>query len=97
MIANKQAVVVTTEHRGVFFGEGDPSAMADRTIRLENVQMCIYWSADVRGVMGLAAIGPTKGCKVGPVVPGMTITQVTGVMEATDEAAVAWKAAPWAR
>jgi hypothetical protein len=86
-------LVVTTAHRGVFFGYG--RLTTNKTIRLTNVQMCVRWSEDVRGVVGLAANGPTKGCRIGPPAPAMTLTDVTGVMEASEKAAEAWARQPW--
>lgn len=88
-----KALVVTTEQRGVFFGYG--TVTTNKTIRLEQAQMCVYWSADVKGVVGLAANGPTNGCKVGPPAPAITLQNVTAVMEASTEAAAKWKAQPW--
>jgi hypothetical protein len=94
-MANKNGIplVVTTAHRGVFFGFGRPTT--NKTIRLTNAQMCIYWSSDVKGVLGLAAKGPTADCKIGPPVPAMTLQDVTGVVEASDEARSAWGKQPW--
>ncbi len=86
-------LVVTTAHRGVFFGFGRPTT--NKTIRLTQAQMCVYWSSDVKGVLGLAAQGPTRGCKIGPPVPAMTLQDVTGVMEASDAAKTAWESQPW--
>ena len=88
-----QALVVTTQHRGVFFGYGEPTA--DKTIRLEKVRMCVYWSAGLKGVLGLAVTGPKADCKVGPAIPAMTLQDVTGVMECTPEAVEAWEKGPW--
>jgi hypothetical protein len=90
---NEIPLVVTTQHRGVFFGFGRPTV--NKTIRLTRVQMCVYWSSDVKGVLGLAAKGPTRGCKIGPPVPAMTLQDVTGVMEASEEAQKAWASQPW--
>lgn len=89
----KQALVVTTEHRGVFFGYGESTK--DTTIRLEQAQMCVYWSADVKGVVGLAANGPTKGCKIGPPAPAITLQKVTSIMEVSAAAEAKWKDQPW--
>jgi hypothetical protein len=86
-------LVVTTAHKGVFFGYGEPTT--DKTIRIEQAQMCVYWTEEVRGVVGLAANGPVKGCKVGPPAPAITLQDVTGIMEATEKAVTAWKDAPW--
>jgi len=87
-------VVVTTEHRGVFFGilSGDRSVT---TVELADVQMCVYWSEDVQGVVGLAATGPTAGCKVTRPVPRMTVHAVTAVFDATEGAVAAWRSRPW--
>jgi hypothetical protein len=94
-----EPVIVTTAHKGVFFGyvpRGETRSDA-QTIRLERARMCVYWSADVRGVMGLAATGPVNGCKIGPAVPAITLRGVTSVMEVSEDAAAKWESAPWAR
>ena len=94
-----QPVVVTTEHRGVFFGfhRGEISLHpADsNSVTLTNAQMCVYWHEEVKGVLGLAATGPTRRCKVTPAVPSITLTGVTSVMAATIEAVTAWQGRPW--
>ena len=87
-------MVITTAHKGVFFGYGDPSDKA--TIRIEKARMCVYWSQDVKGILGLAATGPSKNSKVGPAVPAITLRDVTSCMEASEEAAKAWESGPWA-
>jgi hypothetical protein len=90
---NDVPLIVTTQHRGVFFGFGKPSE--NKTIRLTNAQMCVYWSADVKGVLGLASTGPTKSCRIGPAVPAITLQDVTSITEASEEAAKAWASQPW--
>ena len=88
-------VMVCTEYRGVFFGYME-EAPKDGSITIKQAQNCVYWSSDVRGVLGLAATGPTKNCKVGPTVPSLTLNKVTAVVEVSPEAAEKWKSAPWA-
>lgn len=90
---SKVPLVVTTAHKGVFFGYGVPTT--EKTIRIERAQMCVYWSSDVKSVVGLAATGPTKSCRVGPPAPAMTLQDVTGVIEASPEAEKQWKEQPW--
>lgn len=85
-------VVVTTEHRGVFFGYAADTE--GETIKLERSRLCLYWSADVRGFMGLAANGPTKSCRIGPEAD-ITLRNITAVLEVTPEAEKKWQAAPW--
>jgi hypothetical protein len=90
---NKKPLVVTTAHKGVFFGYGKPTE--NKTIRLEQAQMCVYWSSDIHGVVGLASSGPSDSCKIGPPAPAITLHDVTSVMEASKEAESAWKGQPW--
>ena len=96
MASKQQPVVVTTEFKGVFFGYVDAKQKLDvDTIRIEKARMCVYWSTDVRGALGLAATGPTTGCKVGPAVPAITLKKVTSIMEVSPEAAEKWEGGPW--
>lgn len=85
-------VLITTEHRGVFFGFATDTD--GETIALKEAQLCIYWSSDVRGFMGLASHGPTAKCRVGRPAD-ITVRNVTSVSEVTPEAVIAWKAMPW--
>src|SRR6476659_10030583 len=87
-------VVVTTAHRGVFFGYA--ADIDGETIKLRASRLCVYWSADVRGFMGLAANGPTKSCKVGPPAD-ITLRNITAVLEVTPSAEKAWLEGPWAK
>lgn len=91
-VPGERAVIVTTEHRGVFFGfasdtDGDH-------IKLRAARLCLYWSVDVKGFMGLAGAGPTKECRIGPPA-NITLRKITSVLECTPEAVKAWEAAPW--
>jgi hypothetical protein len=86
-------VLVTTAHRGVFFGYADKTD--GETIKLSRSRLCVYWSTDCRGFMGLAANGPTKSCKIGPAAD-IELRNITAVLECTSAAAEAWERAPWA-
>ena len=85
--------MVTTAHRGVFFGYGVPSD--GPTITLKRARMCVYWSAEVKGVLGLAVTGPIKDSKIGPAAPEITLRDVTAVTVCTPAAVAAWEKAPW--
>ena len=95
LVETRQSVplVVTTIHKGVFFGYGVPTH--EKTIRITKARMVVYWSPDVKGVVGLAASGPTAGCRIGPEAPAITLQDVTSVMEASTQAEVAWSNQPW--
>ena len=92
----KRFVVVTTnnERRGVFAGFLEEGQVGG-TVRLSNARHCVYWSAETRGVCGLAAIGPQKGSRVGPVFPGIEVDGVTAIMDTSPEAMKRWEAEPW--
>jgi hypothetical protein len=90
----EQAVMVTTEFRGVFFGYMTDMPK-DGSLTLKRAQNCVYWSSDVKGFMGLAATGPTKSCKVGPAVPSITLNKITAVVEVSAKAEEAWLRCPW--
>lgn len=83
----ERPVIVTTAHRGVFFGY---AADTDgESITLKRSRLCLYWSADLRGFMGLASIGPNGSCKIGPAAD-ITIRSITAVLEVTPEAEKRW-------
>ena len=88
----ERPVIVTTAHRGVFFGYA--SETDGEQIRLKRARLCIYWSSDCRGFMGLAAKGPTTSCRIGPAAD-ITLRAITAVLEVSREAVGMWEAAPW--
>lgn len=91
-------VVVTTLHKGVFFGHVPATQKMDvKTVRLADARMCIYWAVSVKGMPGLAATGPDKDCKISPKCPSMTAQDVTAIFECSPEAVDAWEKAPWQR
>lgn len=84
-------VIVCTDKRAVVFGL--TYNVNARPIHLSEARMCLYWSADVGGVFGLAEIGPTSGCKISAVVPQIALEGVTAVMSVDPKAEKAWKSA----
>lgn len=89
----ERPVIVTTAHRGVFFGyaEGDTSGA---TVQLKRARMCIRWTG-TRGFMGLASDGPNESCRIGPAVDAIELRAVTAILEVTPAAVEAWEKAPW--
>ena len=88
------AVLITTAHRGVFFGYA--TDVDGETIALKDARLCLYWSSDVKGFMGLAADGPSASCRVGPKAD-IALRNITAVVSVTPAAQVKWEAAPWSR
>lgn len=90
----KRPVIVTTAHRGVFFGYA-ADTMGEQ-IELKRSRLCLRWSADLEGFMGLAAKGPSKDCRIGPRAD-ITLRNITAVLEVTPEAVEKWEAAAFSR
>lgn len=88
----EKAVMVTTAHRGVFFGYATKTD--GETIALKRSRLCVYWSADVRGFMGLAVNGPSASCRIGPAAD-ITLRNITAVLDVTPEAVTKWETGPW--
>ena len=91
-LATGRPVIVTTLHRGVFFGYATKTG--GETIALKSARLCLYWSADVKGFMGLASGGPTASCRIGPAAD-ITLRNITAVLEVAPEAVKAWEAGHW--
>lgn len=85
-------VLVTTAHRGVFFGYATETN--SKTISLRAARNCLSWPSNVGGFVGLAATGPNSQTKIGPSAD-MTLHDVTAVLKCTPEAEKAWLAANW--
>lgn len=97
MKGDKIPVLITTDNskRGVFMGFINPKDADKETLEAEEVRMAVYWSQDVRGVIGLAATGPTKDCRISKAAKKAVLKGVTAVLEITDEALKAWRKEPW--
>jgi Domain of unknown function (DUF6948) len=90
----QRAVLVTTAHRGVFFGYEE--ARDGTTIVLRRARNCVRWSG-TRGFLGLAEKGPNENCRVGPPAERLELLNITSIADVTPAAVDAWENAPWAR
>lgn len=88
----ERAVLVTTEHRGVFFGYTTDTS--GDIINLRAARNCIYWPVEQKGFLGLASKGPMKGSRIGPAAD-LELRKITAVAACTPEAVIAWENAPW--
>lgn len=82
-------VIVTTEHRGVFFGYATDTTGV--SVNLTGARMAIAFGT-TRGVMELAETGPTSRSKISARAD-MEVRKVTAVFEVTAVACEAWEAA----
>lgn len=85
-------VLVTTAHRGVFFGYAEETS--GETIKLKRARNVIYWPVANKGFLGLASMGPLEGSRVGPAAD-IELRGVTCVAECTFESVSRWETAPW--
>lgn len=85
-----KAVLVTTEFRGVFYGEVKDDKKCPDEITLKNARNCIYWDSACGGFLGLAATGPTTGCRLGKKVDELKLYKITSIAPVTDEASKKW-------
>lgn len=90
---DERAVIVTTAHKGIFFGWAKETD--GQTIKLRAARLCVYWTSDLRGFMGLAANGPSNSCRVGPPAD-IELRDITAVVEVTPLAVQKWESGPWA-
>jgi hypothetical protein len=85
-----RAVIVCTEHRGVFFGYATDTT--GDTIQLRGARMAIRFGT-TRGVMELAETGPTSSSKISARAD-IEVRKVTAVFEVTAAATAKWESAP---
>lgn len=87
---SERAVIVTTSHRGVFFGYTDAKEGAE-IIQLKRARMAIRFGT-TRGLMQLAQTGPTPSSKISDRAD-LEVRSITAVFAVTPEAVKAWEAA----
>jgi hypothetical protein len=92
-IMKNKYVVVTTEYKGVFWGRLE--SREGNEVTLTGARVCVYWSPETRGFVGLAVTGPMPGSRVSAACPRMAITAVTSITECTEEAVALWEEGPW--
>lgn len=96
-----RAVLVTTEHRGVFFGYATDANIAaweadtNASLKLSRARNCLYWPASQRGFIGLASEGPKDGARVGPAAEQLSLARITAIGDVTPAAIDRWENAPW--
>jgi hypothetical protein len=87
-----KAVLITTQHRGVFAGliEDDQDLTAT-AMPLKQARMAIYFGT-TRGVLELAETGPTSKSRISAPADVPMLHDITAVFAITEAAWKAWKA-----
>lgn len=86
-------VLVTTQHRGVFFGYLE--SIKKNRLTITSARCCLHWPVGQKGFLGLATQGPIDGSRVGPAPERLTLFDVTAIADVSAEAAKRWEDAPW--
>ena len=86
-----KAVLVTTVHRGVFFGYLE-SGYKDtaKIVALTDCKNAIYWSGK-NGFLGLAADGPESGSRIGSRAARVVLQDVTSITDVSEKAVAVWE------
>ena len=88
-----KSILVTTEHRGVFYGEiDDDQDMNAKTMALKNARCAIRWET-TDGIAELAAVGPNPRSKIGAAADIEALHDITAVWAVTDGAKDRWLSA----
>lgn len=88
------AVMIGNSRNGLWFGYATDTRGS--TVTLKRARQIVYWSADCKGAGGLAANGPTAGCRITAAVPSVEVRDVVTVGVLSTEATARFEAAPWA-
>jgi len=89
-----RAVVVTTEHKGVFFGYVADESKLPAQVTLTQARCAVRW-LNGRGFLGLSSVGPQQGSRVSPPTQSLVIYKVTSVADCSTEAVKQWELGLW--
>ena len=88
-MSNTRNVIVTTTHKGVFYGQtANTTKASDPLVKLKNAKMAIYWGT-TKGIFELADTGPTAESRISAPAD-VELVDVTAVIDVTDAAAKVW-------
>lgn len=86
-------VIITTAHRGVFFGYiSNDQDLEAKSMPLKQAKMAIYWGT-TKGVAQLANSGPTEKSRIGAEANIPMLHDITVIFDVTPEAEAKWKTA----
>lgn len=83
-------VLITTKHRGVFFGFAQEADIEKENIRVKRCRCAIRWNTAPYGFLALAKEGPNDNSRIGAEAPEVLLRDVTSVALCTEAAAAAW-------
>lgn len=93
-MVTKRAILIHTSRNEIFFGYSTNELHEEEMLLLE-ARNIVRYSADNRGMIGLAAVGPRKQCKVSYSVPELYVRNVVWACAVRAEAIAHFEAAIW--
>lgn len=91
----KQAVIVTTEFKGVFCGCLEEYNDVTKVAVLSEARCAVYWGNGVKGFVDLAVNGPNRHCRITTAAKKMKLEKVTSILECSSKALSGWQQEPW--
>lgn len=92
----RRPVLVSTSQKFLIFGwiEHD-QPLEEPYIVIYDSQLVVYFSAETKGLWGLAAAGPAAGSRVSAPVPRTLIKDALAVLYCTPDAASEFRSVTW--
>jgi small nuclear ribonucleoprotein (snRNP)-like protein len=86
---NSKSVIVTTEHRGVFYGKLKSYDEDRRAAVLDNALMIIHFGT-TQGLFQLAATGPTASSRLSAIAPSVRLEKTVSIIGVSAAAEESW-------
>lgn len=93
-LRNHTPIIVSSDQRFLVFGY-TLDELDKKPLRMFHTRLILWWSSDVRGLWGLAASGPSDGCRVTVPAVYTIIHDPQLVVECSTAAAAAFERGPW--
>jgi len=87
-------LIILTEFKEIFAGWSTDNPEGD-IIKLAQARQVVYYSADTKGLLGLAANGPGKDSRVSNECPQVVVRKPVNVLLASDAAIERFKSIIW--
>lgn len=93
--AARKVVVFARPPQGgnrIIYGTLESHDKAAKTAIIADARMCIFYSRETGGELGLAAIGPQAGSRISAVAPRVEVEGVVQIADVSDVARSKWEA-----
>lgn len=92
----RRPVLVSTSQKFLVFGWTEQDSPLDEPyVVLFDSRLVVYWSAETKGLWGLAAAGPAAGSRVSAPCPCVQIKDALAILWCTEDAAKSFAQFIW--